>query len=150
MWDAGDVWEYIVIYVDDIIVAMKRAQAFFDTLQGPKIGFTLEGVGRPTYHLGADFFHDDDGTLCLGAQKHLCSTFELLYGEQPKALFLVLDHDDHSELDDSPLCGPDETPMFQSLIGVCQWMISLCHFDIAHAVMSLPIFHHCPHQGHVD
>ena len=28
MHDAGDIWEYIVVYVDDIIVAMKDPKAF--------------------------------------------------------------------------------------------------------------------------
>ena len=65
--DIGDVWEYIVVYVDDIIVAIKDAQGFFDALQGPNVGFTMNGVGKPTYHRGADFFHDTDGTLCLGS-----------------------------------------------------------------------------------
>ena len=90
MRDIGDVWEYIVIYVDDIIAAMKDAQGFFDALQGPNVGFIMKGIGKPSYHLGADFFHDADGTLCLGSQtysKQLCSSFESLYGEQPKTFF---------------------------------------------------------------
>ena len=29
-------------------------------------------------------------------------------------------------------------------------MISLCWFDITHAIMSLSRFHHCPRQGHID
>ena len=139
MRDGGNVWEYAVIYVDDIIVAMKDPKAFFDDLQGPKIAFTMKGVGKPQYHLGADFYRDEDGTLCLGAQtysKHLCATFESLYGEQPKPAFSPLAHDDHPELDDSPLCGPDDTAKFQSLIGACQFLISLCRFDISHSIMS--------------
>ena len=67
MRDAGDVWDYIVVYVDDIIIAMKESHTFFDMLQGLEIRFTMKGIGLPTYHLGANFFHDDDGTLCLGA-----------------------------------------------------------------------------------
>ena len=46
MRDIGDVWEYIVVYVDDIIVAMKDAQGFFDALQGPNVGFTMKGIGK--------------------------------------------------------------------------------------------------------
>ena len=61
-----------------------------------------------------------------------------------------MDHDDHPELDDSPLCGPDDIAKFQSLIGACQWMISLCCFDIAQAIMSLSRFRHCQRQGHID
>ena len=154
MRDAGDAWEYIVVYVDDIIVAMNDPKSFFDELQDPdKVGFKMKGVGSPTYHLGADFFRDNDGMLCLGSQtyaKCLCSNFERLYGESPKSVFLPLEHDDHSELDDSPFCGPEDTSKFQSLIGACQWMISLCRMDIAQAIMSLSRFHHCPRQGHVD
>ena len=52
MRDSGDIWEYIVVYVDDLSVAMKHAQSFFDELQSPKIGFTMKGVGKPTYTLG--------------------------------------------------------------------------------------------------
>ena len=154
MRDTGDTWEYIMVYVDDIIVAMKDPKSFFDELQDPdKVGFKMKGVGSPTYHLGADFFRDDDGTLCLGSQtyaKHLCSNFERLYGEAPKSVFSPLDHDDHPELNDSPFCGPEDTSKFQSLIGACQWMISLYHMDIAQAIMSLSRFRHCPCQGHVD
>ena len=29
------------------------------------------------------------------------------------------------ELNDMSLCGPDDLSKFQSLLGVCQWMISL-------------------------
>ena len=154
MRDAGDAWEYIVVYVDDIIVAMKDPKSFFDELQDPdKVDFKMKGVGSLTYHLGADFFRDDDGTLCLGSQtyaKRLCSNFECLYGESPKSVFSPLEHDDHPELDDSLFCGPEDTSKFQSLIGACQWMISLCRMDIAQAIMSLSRFRHCPRQGHVD
>ena len=58
--------------------------------------------------------------------------------------------DDRVELDDSPLCGPDDVAKFQSVIGACQWMISRCRFDLATAVMSLSRFHHAPRQRHVD
>ena len=73
------VWEYIIVYVDDIIAAMKDPHAFFDKLQGPEVGFKMKGIGAPTYHLGTDFFCDDDRTLCLGAQtysKRLVANFE--------------------------------------------------------------------------
>ena len=52
----------------------------------------------------------------------------------------------HSKLDES---GPNDTTKFQSLIGACQWMILLCHVDVAHAVMSLSHSHYCPCIGHI-
>ena len=128
MRDGCTVWEYLVVNVDDIIDDMKDAK-FFPALQSPNIHLTMKGVGTPKYRLGADFFEDEEGTLCLGSQtysKFLCINFESLFAEQPKTCFSPLDHEDYPELDDSPLCGPDDTSKFQSLIGACQWMISLC------------------------
>ena len=66
MQDVGDAWDYAVIHVGNIIVAMKNPQKFFNDLQGPDVGFMMKGTGKLMYHLGADFFWDDDGTLCLG------------------------------------------------------------------------------------
>ena len=46
MRNAGDAWKYIVVYVDDIIAAMKHPKSFFDELQDPdKVGFKMKGVG---------------------------------------------------------------------------------------------------------
>ena len=43
----------------------------------------------------------------------------------------------HPELVSTPLCGPDDIAHYQSLIGACQWMISLTHFDLVEPIMSL-------------
>ena len=88
---------------------------FFYDLLGPQVRFTMKGVGQSRYLLGVDFFCDDNGTLTMGAQtysKHLCANFESLYGEPPKTVFSPLDHEDHPELDDSPLCSPDDIAKF--------------------------------------
>ena len=61
-----------------------------------------------------------------------------------------MDHEDRPELDTSELCGPDDTAKFQSLIGACQWMISLCRLDLAHSIMSLSRYRHAPRKGHLD
>ena len=132
MRDLNDMWELIVVYVDDIIAAMNDPQSFFDELQGPNVGFTMKGVGSPTYHLGVDFFRDDDGMLCMGAQTYanqLCAAFESLYGEQPKTVFSPLDHEDHPELDDTPLCSPDDIrrilglTTFNSILQYVNWLV---------------------------
>ena len=137
--DAGDCYEYIVVYVDNLIVAMKNPDGFFSALQTDPHNFKLKGVGPANYHLSGDLFRDDDGTLCFGSQtysKRLVSNFEGLFFEKPTTFFSPLDHEDHPELEASELCGPEDTAKFQSMIGACQWMISLCHLDLAHAIMS--------------
>ena len=61
-----------------------------------------------------------------------------------------LDKDDKPELDQTPLLGPDGIKCFQTVIGAAQWLITLSRFDIAHAIMSLGLFHATPHKGHME
>ena len=153
MRDAGEVYEYLVVYVDDLIAVMKNPKAFFDELQRSPHNYTLKGLTEPRYHLGADYFRDKDGTLCFGAQtyvKHLLTNFESLYGELPRKEKSPLHKNDHPELDTTDFCTPDEIAKFYSIIGACQWMITLCPSDIAQAIMSLNRFHQSPRIGHVE
>ena len=152
--DAGDCYEYVCTYVDDLLVAMKNPKEFMEQLQSEPFNYKLKGVGPPKYHLGGDFFRDSDGTLCYSAQtyvKRMVTDFKLLFGEDPpNKPHSPLPKGDHPELDDSPLCTPDQTAKFQSLIGALQWTISLCRLDIANAVMTLSRFRAQPRIGHLD
>ena len=81
--------------------------------------------------------------LCKGTQtyvKPLISNYEKLFGELPHPIYLALTENDHPELDSSLLCGPDNIACHQLLIGACQWMISLVHFDLTKPIMLFPAF----------
>ena len=152
MRDAGDHYEYVCTWVDDLLVAMKDPKAFLDALQAAPHNYKLKGVGPPKYHLGGDFFRDKDGTLCYSARTYcdrLCQDYKHLFGELPKKAHSPLVKGDHPELDDSEPCGPDNIAKFQSLIGALQWTISLCRFDIANAVMTLSRYRAAPNVGHL-
>ena len=146
-------YEYIVVYVDDLFVTMKDPLAFLQELQTDPWNYKLKGVGPSCYHLGADFFRDSDGTLCMGTQtyaKRLLSNFEKLFGTLPPPVHSPLPEHERPELEDMPLCGPDDVAKYQSILGACQWMISLVHFDLCEAIMSLSRFRHSPRRGHLD
>ncbi len=55
------VCEYIAVYVHDLCIAVHDSKAIIDELI-EKHGYKVKGAG----HLGCDFFHDPDGTLCFG------------------------------------------------------------------------------------
>ena len=146
-------YEYIIVYVDDLFIAMKDPMVFFQELQTDPWNYKLKGVGPPHYHLGADFFCDSDGTLCMGTQTHakcLLSNYEKLFGNLPTLVHSPLPEHDRPELDDTPLCGPDDLAKYQSLLGACQWMISMVCFDLCEAIMSLSRYRHCPRRGHLN
>lgn len=105
------------------------------------------------YHLGANFDHDEQGTLCMSPKKYIdrmMSNYERYFGKKASTNVLSpLEHGDHPELDDSDLLDEEGIQLYQSLVGSLQWAISLGCFDIACAVMTMSCFRAAPQQGHL-
>ena len=153
MKDAGETWDYVCVYVDDLLAAMQNPKWLMDKLQDKPFNYKLKGVAEPKYHLGGDFFRDKDGTLCYGAQtyiKRLMDICQQVFGEKPKTYVSPLEKGDHPELDLTELCDEAGIKKYQSIIGALQWTISLCRFDIAVSVMTMGRFRMAPRQGHLE
>ena len=150
--DGGDVYEYICVYVDDLMAIMKHPDAFYETLVN-KYKFKLKGVGPPEYHLGGDFGRDPDGTLFWGTKTYitkLLSNYERVFNGPPAKASAPLDPHDHPELDTSPLLGEADIKIYQSFVGALQWAITLGRFDLSSSVACLSRFRGAPRQGHLD
>jgi hypothetical protein len=143
MHQNGEQYEYIAVYVDDIAFALKDQKPFIDTLK-TKYNFNIKEAGLLEFHLGANLFRDGKGMLCMAPQKYierLVSSYEKMFGEKPSAkMSSPLERGDHPELDDTELLDANGIQQYQSLIGSMQWVISLEHFYIAMAVMSMSSF----------
>ena len=63
MRDKSDHYEYLVVYVDDILYAGKNAKQFWYDVS--KMKYKLKGVGSPKYHLGATFERVTDPEICM-------------------------------------------------------------------------------------
>ena len=72
--------------------------------------------------------------------KRVCDDFKVMFGTPPAEVRAPVDKGDKPEFDDSKELGPDGVQKFQSIVGAVHRLINLCHFDIAHAVMSLGRF----------
>ena len=70
MRDMGEHYEYIAVYVDDLMIISKEPQKIIDALTIVH-QFKLKGTGPITFHLGCDFFRDEDGTLCYAPRKYI-------------------------------------------------------------------------------
>ena len=70
MKDCGDHYEYIGLYVDDLMIASKNPQAIIDVLE-KKHKLKLKGTGPTQFHLGCDYFRDKEGVMCVGPHKHI-------------------------------------------------------------------------------
>ena len=149
----GNIYKYIAVYVDDLAIAMKDPNAFTEVLKS-KYKFHMKGTGPLEFHLGADFYRDKSGCLCMAPRKYierLIASYEQMFGEPPRTnIYSPLEKGDHPELDDSTLLDASGITQYQSLIGSLQWAISLGRFDIATAVMTMSSFRAAPRRGHLD
>ena len=69
-------YEYIAVYVDDLCVAAESPSSIIQIF----IKISFKG-GKLTYHLGADYFEDPDGTFVSQPKKYidkLADTFKRL------------------------------------------------------------------------
>jgi Reverse transcriptase (RNA-dependent DNA polymerase) len=82
----GDHYEYIGVYVDNLAFAMKDPQGFANTLE-KKYNFKLKGTGELSFHLGCDFYRDDNGILCMSPRKYIdrmIDNYTRMFGEKPR------------------------------------------------------------------
>jgi hypothetical protein len=146
-------YEYVGVYVDDLALAMDDPKAFLDILIN-KYNFKLKGSGEISFHLGCDFFRDEDGTLCMKPEKYISKMlqgYEQRFSCSPKRnVYSPLEKGDHPELDTSKLCDSIETHKYQSLIGSLQWAVSIGRIDITTAIMTLSSFRSVPRKGHLE
>ncbi|MGH7955331.1 MAG: reverse transcriptase domain-containing protein, partial [Gloeomargaritales cyanobacterium] len=149
MKDCGDHYEYICVYVDDLIAVGKRPMETIGELM--KV-FKLKDVGPPSYFLGMDFKRDAQGIMSLGSEtyvKKILESFGEQFGDKPqKNVTTPLDPTEKPELDLSEELGVEGKQLYQSLIGQLQWAVTLGRLDIFCAVMMMSRFRVAPRKGH--
>ena len=150
--DANTHYEYVCVYVDDIMAIGTHPQDFFNDLTD-KYNYKLKGVGPPSYHLGGDFFRDPDGTLAWGASsyaKKMLINYETMFGVKPKEYSSPMEEKDHPELDHSAELDAVGIKQYQSLIGALQWLVTLGRFDILLGVTTMSSYRAAPRIGHLE
>ena len=99
-------YEYIAVYVDDLCIAAKSPSAIIQ-ISKAKYHLKVRGDGKLTYHLGADYFEDPDGTFVSQPRKYndkLADTYMRLFNDDPpKGYKTPLDKNEHPELDTSEI-----------------------------------------------
>jgi len=151
MRNKGDHYEYIAACVDNLMIASKDPDSIIKMLI-EKRQFKLKGTGPTEFHLGCDFFRDEEGVLCYAPKKHIEKILDncrRIFGAWPEPATSPLTTGDHPKLDTSVLLKDDDQKTCQSLIGAPQWVIQIGPFDIQTAVI-LSRCRAMPRQGHLD
>jgi len=81
----------------------------------------------PTHHLGGDFKRVETPLKVLTWGSHtfvkkMMTKYEKMFGEPMprREVHAPIEPGDHPELDESPLCNPDETRTYWSMLGDMQ------------------------------
>ena len=146
-------YEYVAIYVDDLLIACDCASDFIHTLK-KKHNLKIKGEGPLKYHLGCDYHKDPDGTLVAQPKKYISkildSFHQMFPGESLPQVKSPLDKNDHPELDNSELASDDLITKFMCMVGQLQWAVTLGRYDILAHVMSMARFRLAPKVGHIE
>ena len=133
-----EVYEYIGMYIDDLAIIGKYLLEIADVLE-QKYKFKMKGTGTISFHLGMDFFHDNNGILCLSPKhyiKCMISTYVTIFGSKPSTKFSSpLKNGNHPEIDITEFLDATGTQQYQLLIRALQWSVSFGWFDIITAVI---------------
>ena len=107
-----------------------------------------------TYHLGADYFEDPDGTFVSQPKKYidkLADTYRRLSMKiHQKATRPLLKKNDHTELETSEILKGDMAAKYLTMVGQLQWLVTLGKFDIHAQVATMSRCRAAPRQGHMD
>ncbi len=146
-------YEYIAIYVDDLLIASDKPSKILELLKS-SYKFKIKGEGPLTYHLGCDYHLDPDGTLVALPKKYinkiLDSYVKMFPDEKLPNIKSPLDKNDHPELDNSDFANEDLISKYMCMIGQLQWLVTLGRFDILAHVMSMSRFRLAPRIGHIE
>jgi hypothetical protein len=101
-----------------------------------------------------DVFREDDNALCISSNKYIekmVKNYESMFGDAPKKnLTSPLAKRDHLEIHTSELLDAKGIQMDQSMIGALLWAITIGHFDIATAAMTISGFMIAHRKGHLE
>ena len=146
-------YEYTDVYVDDLCIAAESPSAIIQMFKS-KYHLKVKGDGKLTYHLGADYFEDPDGTFVSQPKKYidkLADTYRRLFNDDPpKGYKTPLVKNDHRELDTSEILEGDMAAKYLTMVGQLQWLVTLGRFDIHAQVATMSRFRAAPLQGHMD
>jgi len=115
MRNRGDHYEYIAVYVDDLIIAVKKPMEIIKELE--KIGnYKFKGVGVPEYYLGADIKREkmkDTPLYCTVLSmktyiKNIVEKIERLFNTKLESYHSPLEGGYHPEVDASALLDSDK------------------------------------------
>ena len=144
MRDAGDHYEYIAKYIDDLLVISKDPKTILAQLTKPTGPYNFKGVGSPEYYLGGDVCIKYEGNsikeLSLSSTTYItqiCNKIETLMGWKLHSFNNPMEPNYHPEIDQSDYLIGDNISKYRMMVGSLNWLVTLGRYDIHYTVCTL-------------
>ena len=137
---------FILVYVDDIIVASSTEKATAALLQDLREEFALKDLGDLHYFLGIEVSKVREG-IVLSQGKYANELLQRVGMTQCKPVSTPLSTSEKLSLHDGSSLGPEDATRYRSIVGALQYL-TLTRPDIASSVNKVCQFLHAPTTVH--
>ena len=142
----GGITMFVLVYVDDIIVASSTPQATSALLGDLKEDFALKDLGDLHYFLGIEVNKVKDGIL-LTQDKYASDLLKRVRMADCKPVSTPLSTSEKLSLHEGTLLGENNTTKYRSIVGALQYL-TLTRPDISFSVNKVCQFLHAPTTVH--
>jgi hypothetical protein len=139
---------FILIYMDDIIVASTTQEAMIALLQDLKKDFSLKDLGELHYFLGIEVNKTNDG-LILTQEKYANYLLKKTCMSGCKPMSTPMSTSEKLTLHEGSQLGSRDITQYKSIVGALQYLI-LTRSDIIFPVNKVCQFLHAPTTVHWD
>lgn len=137
---------FVLVYVDDIIVASSSSQATDALLKDLQAEFALKDLGDLHYFLGIEVKRTPNG-LHMSQERYAQDVLSRSGMDKAKSVDTPLSTSEKLSLADGNLLGPDDATNYISVVGALQYL-TLTRPDICFAVNKVCQFLHAPTTSH--
>lgn len=139
---------YVLVYVDDIIVASSSQAATSALLNDLQHEFALKDLGDLHYFLGIEVRRSAD-TLILSQERYALDVLARAGMKNCKPVDTPLPTSTKLSLEEGERLGPDDATKYKSLVGALQYL-TLTRPDISYSVNKVCQFLHAPTTSHMS
>jgi len=142
----GDYTMFVLVYVDDIIVASSSQAATDALLKDLEQEFALKDLGNLHYFLGIQVKHVPDG-LVTSQERYAAKILKRAGMSLCKPVDTPLSTTEKLSITEGKSLGPDDSVRYRSIVGALRYL-TLTRPDISFAVNKVCLFLHAPTLTH--
>jgi histone deacetylase 1/2 len=145
-YEKGNISMYVLVYVDDIIVASSTPSATSALLNDLNKDFALKDLGDLHYFLGIEVNKVLDGII-LTQEKYASDVLKRVGMSDCKPVTTPMSTSEKLSIHEGDALGPNDATQYRSVVGALQYL-TLTRPDISFSVNKVCQFLHAPTTVH--